>query len=428
MKALRLLYLALGAATASLNPFIPVILSGRGLDPAAIGLINALGACGLIGAIAVWGHLGDRVLGRKLTLQVCTVVAIGVAAGIGLPVPPLVLGLLVVAFNCSQGVLLALADAVAVNSLRDPGSEYGRIRLLASLSFAIATIAAGFLYDRLGYSVASLVYVAFALLLVAAALGTEDDSQRSRALAPAGRPLADAAAGSSPASSVAPLAAASDAAAGSAAAGDPASRFGSTGLAFRTQPRLLPVLATVAVTWFAIVVSFTFLSLRIVGLGGQASDVALSFGVSAFAEIPGMLLAARLASRIGLRGLFCVGAVAFGVAFLSWAVLTSPAAIVATRALTGLAYGALTVAMVLTIGQLLPRSLQATGQTLYQGTATGIAAVAGNVAGGYLYGSAGPSFLFVVCGAMCVAGGLLALVTLPGRVRLSRPGPERRPV
>lgn len=409
MKALRLLYLALGAATASLNPFIPVILSGRGLDPAAIGLINALGACGLIGAIAVWGHLGDRVLGRKLTLQVCTVVAIGVAAGIGLPVPPLVLGLLVVAFNCSQGVLLALADAVAVNSLRDPGSEYGRIRLLASLSFAIATIAAGFLYDRLGYSVASLVYVAFALLLVAAALGTEDDSKRSQALAPAGRPSADAAAGS-------------------AAAGDPASRFGSTGLAFRTQPRLLPVLATVAVTWFAIVVSFTFLSLRIVGLGGQASDVALSFGVSAFAEIPGMLLAARLASRIGLRGLFCVGAVAFGVAFLSWAVLTSPAAIVATRALTGLAYGALTVAMVLTIGQLLPGSLQATGQTLYQGTATGIAAVAGNVAGGYLYGSAGPSFLFVVCGAMCVAGGLLALVTLPGRVRLSRPGPERRPV
>jgi MFS family permease len=377
----------------------------------------------LIGAIAVWGHLGDRVLGRKLTLQVCTVVAIGVAVGVGLPVPPLVLGLLVVAFNCSQGVLLALADAVAVNSLRDPGSEYGRIRLLASLSFAIATIAAGFLYDRLGYSVASLVYVAFALLLVAAALGTEDDSRRSRTLAPVGRP-AEAAADLSPGT----LPAAPDSVTGSAAAGDPASPFGSTGLAFRTQPRLLPVLATVAVTWFAIVVSFTFLSLRIVGLGGQASDVALSFGVSAFAEIPGMLLAARLASRIGLRGLFCVGAVAFGVAFLSWAVLTSPAAIVATRALTGLAYGALTVAMVLTIGQLLPGSLQATGQTLYQGTATGIAAVAGNVAGGYLYGSAGPSFLFVVCGAMCVAGGLLALFTLPGRVRLSRPGPERRPV
>jgi hypothetical protein len=44
--------------------------------------------------------------------------------------------------------------------------------------------------------------------------------------------------------------------------------------------------------------------------------------------------------------------------------------------------------------------------------------VSGNVAGGVLYGSAGPAFLFVACGVMCAAGGLMALGTLPGRVRL----------
>jgi MFS family permease len=384
MQALRLIYLALGAATAVLNPFIAVILAARGLDPFAVGVVNGAGACGLIGAIVVWGHLGDRVLGRRVTLQVCALAATAVALGMAMPVPPVVLAALVVAFYCTQGVLLALVDAVAVNQLADPGRQYGHVRLLASLSFAVTTIGAGFVYDRFGYPIASLLYSVCGLTLAGAALLVSADVRKSEPSEPG-------------------------------ASADAASRFGSTGAAFRTQPRLVPVLVTAAVTWVAIIISFTFLSLRIVDLGGHASDVALSFGVSAFAEIPGMFLAARLVSRIGLRGLFSFSAVLFAAAFLMWAALTSPGAIVATRVVTGLAYGGLTVAMVLTIGELLPGDLQATGQTLYQGTATGFAAIVGNVVGGVVYKTAGAPFLFVVSAGLLVLGGVLAVLALPAR-------------
>jgi PPP family 3-phenylpropionic acid transporter len=388
--SLRLIYLALGAATAALYPFVPVILSERGLDPVAIGVIGSVGACGLIASIFLWGHLGDRVLGRRATLQLCALGATVVAAGIALPVPALVLGALVVAFACTQGALLALVDALAVNRLADPGRQYGRIRLLASLSFAVTTIVVGFVYEGLGYPIASAVYAAFAITIAVAAAGCEDDRP---ARGQADRPTA----ASQPWPS------------------DTNSRFGSTGAAFKAQPRLLAVLATVAVTWLAVVVSFVFLSLRIVDLGGGSADVALSFGVSAFAEIPGMFLATRLAPRIGLRGVFSVSALLFGLAFLSWAALDSPSAIVATRVATGLSYGGLTVAMVLTIGTLLPADLQATGQSLYQGTATGVAAIVGNVGGGIAYAGAGAPALFVGCAALCAGGGLLALGSLPGR-------------
>jgi PPP family 3-phenylpropionic acid transporter len=390
MHYLRLIYLAMGAATAALYPFVPVILTDRGLDPVAIGVIGSVGACGLIAAIFVWGHLGDRVLGRRTTLQLCALAAAGVAGGIALPVPAAVLGALVVAFACTQGALLALVDAVAVNRLADPGRQYGRVRLLASLSFAVTTIVVGFVYNQYGYPIASAVYATFALTIALAAFGCSDDLP-ARAGADAG------------------------ASAGGPWPSDANSRFGSAGTAFRTQPRLVPVLATVAVTWLAIVVSFVFLSIRIVDIGGESSDVALSFGVSAFAEIPGMFLATRLAPRIGLRGVFFVSALLFGAAFLSWAWLDSPAAIIATRVVTGLSYGGLTVAMVLTIGALLPRNLQATGQSLYQGAATGVSAIAGNVGGGLVYQLAGAPALFVVCAGLCTAGGLLALVTLPDR-------------
>ncbi len=382
MKALRVIYLALGASTASLSVFIPVILHERGLSSQVIGLVSGAGALGLFAAIAFWGHIGDRVLGRRTTLQLVVVIAIAIAIGIGLPIAPIMLAILVVGFTCTHGGVLALADALTVNTLRNPDRQYGKIRLMASLSFAVATIGVGFAVDRFGYSVTSLFYVFFGSCLVAAAFAAPPDR--------------DAATKSRETNVL-----------------KTSSRFGSTGTALRTQPHLLPVLATIAVVAAATTAGTTFLSLRLIALGGQASDVALSFGISAFAEIPGMFLAARLSRRFGLRGVFCLSALAYAAAFASWAVLMSPSAIVATRLLTGLAFAGITYSMVLTIGQLLPRSLQATGQALYQGTASGIASAAGNVTGGALYGALGAPTLFLVSAGLCVAGGLMALVALP---------------
>jgi MFS family permease len=385
VKALRVVYLALGASTASLSVFIAVILQGRGLSSQVIGLISGIGALALFGAIAFWGHIGDRVLGRRTTLQLVVVIAIAIALFIGLSPPPILLAILVIGFTCTHGGALALSDALAVNALQNPDRQYGKIRLMASLSFAVATIGVGFACDRFGYSVTSLFYLFFGSCLVLAAFASPPDrdaATRSR----------------------------------QAQAPETTSRFGSTGIAFRTQPRLLPVLATVAVMAAATTASTTFLSLRLIALGGQASDVALSFGISAFAEIPGMFLATHLARRFGLRGVFFLSAIAYSAAFASWAVLTSPSALVATRLLTGLAFAGITYSMVLTIGELLPRALQATGQALYQGTASGIASAGANVIGGVLYGALGAPMLFLLCAGLGVVGGLIALATLPGRV------------
>ena len=387
MKALRVVYLALGASTASLSVFIAVILQERGLSSQLIGLISGSGALALFGAIAFWGHIGDRVLGRRATLQLVVVIAIAIAVCIGLSPPPIllvILVILVIGFICTHGGALALSDALAVNALQNPARQYGKVRMMASLSFALATIGVGFACDRFGYSVTSLFYLFFGSCLVSAAFASPPDrdaATRSR----------------------------------DAYASEASSRFGSTGTALRTQPRLLPLLATIAVVAAAMAVSSTFLSLRLIALGGQASDVAMSFGISAFAEIPGMFLSARLAHRFGLRGVFCLSAIAYAAAFASWAVLLSPSAIVATRLLTGLAFAGITYSMVLSIGQLLPRALQATGQALYQGTASGIASAGGNMIGGVLYGVLGAPMLFLICAGLCVVGGLMALGTLPGR-------------
>ena len=171
-------------------------------------------------------------------------------------------------------------------------------------------------------------------------------------------------------------------------------RLGSVGVALRVAPRLGAVLFVVALLHIGIISGYTFLSLRLVELGGSPSVVALSAGISAFAEVPSMLVAGWIAVRIGLRGLFAVGALLYGVAFLSWAVVGSVGLIIASRILIGFSFASVIIAVVLTIATLLPAELQATGQALFQTTAFGIAAIIANVVGGLLYSTAGHSAVF----------------------------------
>ena len=140
MIALRLVVLALGVALGVFYPFISVILASRGLGPAQIGLVASIGAVGFTLAVPAWGHIADVRLGRARTLQICAIggaVAVGALLG---PWPPIVIALLFFAYWIFESSWQPLADALTVNLV--DRRRYGRVRLLTSLSFAIASIAA----------------------------------------------------------------------------------------------------------------------------------------------------------------------------------------------------------------------------------------------------------------------------------------------
>jgi len=170
--------------------------------------------------------------------------------------------------------------------------------------------------------------------------------------------------------------------------------LGSAGVALRVAPRLGAVLVAVMLINITIISGFTYLPLRLADLGSPPSDVALSAGVSAMAEIPAMLVAARVAQWVGLRGMFVVSALIYGGVSASWIVLDSAPLIIATRLVSGVAFAWILVCVVLTIARLLPSELQATGQSLYQTFAFGLGAIVANLVGGVLYANIGHSAVF----------------------------------
>jgi PPP family 3-phenylpropionic acid transporter len=390
--ALRLVVLALGAALGVFYPFIPVILQGLGFGPAEIGVIASIGAVGFTLAVPAWGHLADVRLGRSRTLQICAVggaVATGALVGAW---PPIVIALLFMAYWVFEAAWQPLADALTVNLV--DGRDYARIRLLTSLSFATSSIVAGFVYDVAGYGAAFPLAVAFALAMVVSAAGVPD----------IGRAHIEAVTASLPGHR---------------------GRLGSAGVALRTAPRLAAVLLAVMLLHIGIIGGFTFLPLRLGDLGSPPSDVALSAGVSALAEIPAMLVAGVVARRVGLRGMFVGSAMMYAAAIASWTVLENPILIIATRAVTGVAFAWVVVGVVLTIARLLPPELQATGQSLYQTVGFGIGAIIANVIGGVLYDAIGHGAVFTLGTVLAAAAAVVGWFAFPvggvPRDRAARP-------
>jgi PPP family 3-phenylpropionic acid transporter len=380
MRALRAVFLLNGAALGVFYPFIAVILADRGVSPAGIGLVTAASSAAFSLAVPLWGHVADVILGRRRALAVA-----GAGAGIfvllaGAPVPLVLVTLGFVGFSLFESAWGPLGDALAVNAITDHGREYGRVRLLSSVGFAVVATSAGFLYNLTGYGPSFVLCAMLAGLLAVAALYAPDVDRADLA----------------------------------AVGGGKTSRGGSFVVALRIQPRLLPVLLALLLVHVGIIAGFTYLPLRLLELGGGPSDVALLAGVSAFAEIPAMLVVGAIAARIGIRGLIAGSIFLYAACFASWIVLDSPVLIVATRIATGFAFAGLWVGSVLTVAVLLPPRLQATGQGLYQLTGFGLAAVIANVGGGLLYGAFGPAIVFAIATGLAVLAGLLALVVFPG--------------
>jgi PPP family 3-phenylpropionic acid transporter len=379
--ALRSLVLALGVALGVFYPFLSVILKGFGFSAGEIGAIASIGAVGFTIAVPAWGHLADVRLGRPRTLQVCAIGGGLAIVALLLPWPGFAIAVLFAIFWVFESSWQPLADAITVNALR--GRDYGRVRLLTSLSFSVASILAGFLYNETGYRAAFVVFGLAALAMTLAAAFVPDVAR------------ADLSAHRGPAGASPPW------------------RIGSSGVALRVAPRLGFVLGAVTLLFVGVIAGFTFLPLRLEALGGSPSDIALSSGGAAAAEIPTMLVAAQVARRIGLRGLFVGSALIYAVCLSAWAVSGFPLAIIATRAISGIGFAGVIVSVVLTIAALLPAELQATGQSLFQTTAFGIAAIVANVVGGILYDSLGHVAVFGLGAVMALGSAALGWFAFP---------------
>ncbi|SER23033.1 MFS transporter [Microlunatus flavus] len=370
-RRLRLLYASVGGGIGTLLPYLVLYLTGRGLSPAAAGLVSGLMSGVGVGVIALWGRLADGRLGVVRALRwsfvLSALTALALLGAGSSPVAVVVCALLLAAARAPGE---ALSDALAVRT-RTGAADYGRIRMWASAGFALTVGVGGLVLQRTGLW---LVLPAYAATCVVAALGTRGMSAAASVTTGPAAPAADA-----PASAARLL-----------------------------PPRVLVLLAGVLVFGVAMATSFTVLPLRIVDVGGAVAVVGAASVVGALAEIPLMHRSSWLAAHMGGRPAVLLGGVMFAVALVGYGAVSDAWGLVAVSALRGGGYALVYVGLVVSVRRAFPADLQARGQALLQTVLMGVAPIAGASLGGLAYGRVAPVLLFGAAGVLALLGTALA--------------------
>jgi MFS transporter, PPP family, 3-phenylpropionic acid transporter len=377
LRRVQVLFTLVGVAEASILPFLPIVLSDRGLSAAEIGVVLSVAALAGFISTPLWGHAGDGRLGAERTLVVAAICAGAAAVPLVFVHSFLALTIVVVLVTAARSAMASLTDAIALEHLGDDRAQYGRVRLWLSLGWAISACVWGLVLQWGSLDWLPWIYVG-CVLVVAVAAYSVGGGRSVREPTPAGTRRAMLIA-------------------------------------------LAPFLLSLLLLFAAFNATFSFISLRIRELGGGLFVVGAATALQAVAEAPVMRITPRLNRVIGHRALYVVGSVFFIASFVAWAFLDDPLAIALVKLVAGVGFALVYVGSVLLVDDLVPPALRGTGQGLAKAVTFGLSPILGSLAGGAIYDYAGPRALFLACaGAALVAAMSVSVIAARGRAaRLS---------
>jgi PPP family 3-phenylpropionic acid transporter len=385
MVAPAIVYVALFAGVGAWYPYQSVLLASRGLDFGEIGLLLALNAVVMLVAAPVWGAVADRagVIHRPL-LVASVVAAIGAAwLAFAHDVGSTAAALAVMA--AGAGGVIPLADTRTIELAGSDRNRFGRARAFGSAAFIGGAVVTGVLVS--GRSPDAL-FALFVPLLLVTGLASY------RLLAP-GR---------------------ADAVARARRAARP--RFSVRGfVSLLGRPGLFALLVGTTLVWTAVAALMTFIGIRVADLGGDLAIIGLVSSGSAVVEVPIMLAFPAFAGRLGVGRLVVLGAAAFALRAVLWALAPSPAVILLVSPLGGVGFAFFYVGIVTFVARAVPAEAQATAQGVYSGMTFSLGSVVGTAVAGGLAPVLGLPGLFLAAGVATFVGTLVVArgVAVAGR-------------
>jgi MFS transporter, PPP family, 3-phenylpropionic acid transporter len=367
-RDVRALFVLGGASGAAFLPFFALLLRERGLSPEQIGLVLAVSSLASVAASPAWSHVADTRLGSVGALRITSVASALVALAL-IPAGSRlwVIVSVVVVLGLVGGPGAALADALALAHLGPERiTEYGSIRLWASIGWAVAVFGFGLWFQRAGlepllpaYAIGLLVYAAFTSRFPATKPERGDEG---------------------------------------------GSRLGSVGDAFRSVPGLRSFLFGLLLVSVATWGAQSFVPLRIASRGGGPFLVGLAACVAAVIEIPFFRASGWLGQHVGLRVLYATGCGIYVLMMIGWALVANPTVVALIKMGGGAGFGLMYAALVVATGRLMPGKLQNTGQALMQMSTMGIGPILGSAVGGVVFQRLGAPALFAGAAALVAVG------------------------
>ncbi|KMO41412.1 MFS transporter [Methylobacterium aquaticum] len=363
-----LVYAALYGGYGLTTPFLPALLSQRGLSPTEVGLVLAAGTGLRLAAGPLAGTIADRFAAGRGVLAVCA--ALSATSALLYLVGHGFVGLLLagLAHAAATAPLAPLADALALPAAKASRFSYGTVRGAGSAAFIGGTLAAGQVTGFLGLAALPVAGAAAFAALAGATLRLPVAAASARTQVTAG----------------------------------------ARQLLRMPAFRRLVAVASLVIGSHAVHDAFAVIRWREAGLSPATASLLWAEAVAAEVAVF-LVVGPPLLARLGPAGALALAA---GAGLVRWSVAALTVALPALatiQALHGLTFALLHLAAMRILGQTVPPAVAATAQTLYGTLGLGIATTLATLAAGPLYGALGAGAFWIMAAA-CAA----ALPLVPG--------------
>lgn len=371
-----LVYFVLFTVYGVATPYLQILVQGLGYGPAAVGFLLGLFEVAGLAAPLLLGSLSDRAKSPRpvlLALALSSVLALlPLVLAPHFLVTMLSLALLAVGIR----TLIPFTDAAAVafgeGSVKRLGSAgYGRIRVFGSAGFIVTALVLQSIpnFDRSPpWRIAACIgagAAAFCASLLVLPKASAAPSPRPRAPAAEGRRGID--------------------------------------------PVFILGLAIIALGRIAMAPITSFLSLYVVD-DLKWNAVGALWALSACAEMPLMVIAARIVRRTGPMGAIAIASGAVALRLAIYAIFPSPAGVVAGQLLHSLCYGLFQPAAVAFVALRVPPEQRSRGMAAFTSLGVGLPTFLGSSLGGLVVQAAGYRVLFASYTVFAAASVALYLV------------------
>ena len=332
--------------------YITVFLQSIGFDPRQVGIITAFSSIIGIFASPFWGMLSDKIQSTKkviitaLTLGAIMFALIPWIGGINFLGISVLFILIPIAISF-RTPLMSLVDNWVIRNSSTEKLNYGALRAYGALSFALASLALGYIIPIIGVQfvfIASVLFTIPPLLLIIYikdSNNTQSDVKRSLTF-----------------------------------------KEMNISQLFKNYYLATYILFSIFLR-IPFQASMIFMPFLIYDIGGDISQLGLMMGIRALLEIPMMILLKPLRQRFPLYILIIAATVIFAIECILYSIATSFGMLLSISMLQGIGNGLLIPAGATYVFSLAPEHLKATAQTALASTSA-IAGIVGGLLGGTL--------------------------------------------
>ncbi|MDF2881495.1 MAG: transporter [Clostridiaceae bacterium] len=358
------IYLLFYAAFACYYPFLITFYEEKGLSYTQIGIAFAVGSIAGVIIQPIWGYITDKYLNKRLSIIITMILSAVIILTYILANSFFWIIIVLLAFITFHSPISSITDAYCYEIIDEYKSiDYGKIRLMGSLGYAVSALIMGFVIKALSSDFIFFGYCIFICLASAIIISFNFKGKRTSSqlkLKEVGKVLND-------------------------------KRF----IIFSIAIVLINITFGVNSNYLAVLINKT---------GGDVSKLGLMWFIIAISELPAFFFSNKLFKRFGIINLLGVSIVFYILRYFLDSISSNYTMIIIIQLLQGVTYPLYLMAALQYVNKIVPKNLQTTGITLYSAIGGGIGGFTGNLFGGIFLEWFSVFMLFKVLSVICLIG------------------------